>query len=62
MISWISAGGRTSSYEGQGQVAVEEQDTKGPAPLPMASARRAIGISFIESFWRAFGVEMQPFS
>ena len=27
----------------------------------MASARRAIGISLIESFWRAIGVEIQPF-
>ena len=29
---------------------------QGPGPLPMASARRAIGISLIESFWRALGV------
>ena len=28
----------------------------------MASARRAIGISLIESFWRAIGAEIEPFS
>ena len=27
----------------------------------MASARRAIGIALIESFWRAIGVEIQHF-
>ena len=26
---------------------------QGPGPLPMASARQAIGISLIESFWRS---------
>ena len=35
---------------------------QGPGPLPMASARRAIGISLIESFWRAIGAEIEPFS
>ena len=35
---------------------------QGPGPLPMASARRAIGISLIESFWRAIGAEIDPFS
>ena len=32
-----------------------------PGPLPMASARRAIGISLIESFWRAVGIEIYHF-
>ena len=35
---------------------------QGPGPLPMASARQAIGISLIESFWRAIGVEIQHLS
>ena len=34
---------------------------QGPGPLPMASARQAIGISLVESFWRAIGVEIQHF-
>ena len=34
----------------------------GPGPLPMASARRAIGISLVENFWRAIGAEIEPFS
>ena len=34
---------------------------QGPGPLPMASARRAIGISLIESFWHALGVGIQQF-
>ena len=35
---------------------------QGPGRFPMASARRAIGISLIETFWRALGVEIDPFS
>ena len=35
---------------------------QGPGPLPMASSRPAIGISLIESFWRAIGAEIEPFS
>ena len=35
---------------------------QGPGPLPMASARRAIGISLVESFWRAIGVEIENFA
>ena len=34
---------------------------QGPGPLPMASSRQAIGISLIESFWRAIGVEIHHF-
>ena len=33
-----------------------------PGPLPMASVRRAKGIRLIESFWRAIGAEIEPFS
>ena len=32
-----------------------------PSFLPMASARRAIGISLVESFWRAIGNKIDPF-
>ena len=32
---------------------------QGLGPLPMASARRAIGFPLIESFWRAIGVEIK---
>ena len=32
-----------------------------PGPLPMASARRAISISLIESFWRTIGAEIEHF-
>ena len=35
---------------------------QGPGPLPMASSRPAIWISLIESFWRAIGAEIDPFS
>ena len=35
---------------------------QGPGHLPMASARQAIGIRLIESFWRAIFVEIRPFS
>ena len=34
---------------------------QGPGPLPMASARRAMLISLIESFWRAIGADIRPF-
>ena len=34
---------------------------QGPGPLPMASARQAIGISLVESFWRAIGDEIEHF-
>ena len=34
---------------------------QGLGTVPMASSRQAIGISLIESFWRAFGIEIQPF-
>ena len=34
---------------------------QGLGPLPMASARQAIGISLVESFWRAIGVEIEHF-
>ena len=35
---------------------------EGLGPLPMASARPAILISLIESFWRAIGAEIEHFS
>ena len=35
---------------------------QGPGPLAMALARQAIGISLIDSFWRATGAEIDPFS
>ena len=34
---------------------------QGPGPLPRASARPAILISLIESFWRAIGAEIDHF-